>query len=124
MHESRPDVTAGRVEGPRGGLVGVERIGPIGLQIDGVDEDEAGALVQRAGREQPLDLVVGVGGDPGVDPPGGSVGVGAVVDQLHRGAVVAGERVEERWGEAESALTPERVRDVELDAVALAGGER
>ena len=45
----------------------------------------------------------------------GRLRVAEVVDQLHAGAVLGGQHVEERLLEREPALAPQRVGDADLD---------
>ena len=67
----------------------VEPEAPRTPEVDGVDEDERGAAVDGASRQELLDLLHRAVGHPLVDEAPAAVGVGGEVETLRVGAVVA-----------------------------------
>ena len=76
------------------GCVLAELIGPRGLEIDGVGENQAGERRDGAGAEKVLDFVVGLLFDPLIDGGAHAVGSGFEIDRVKSRAVVGFDQLE------------------------------
>jgi hypothetical protein len=98
--------------------VGFEGIEPPVLEVQGVDQHEASAPVEGAGREKLLEAIVGAQGGPAVDGDARLFGIVREVDLRERGAVAVFEQGQEVALERNVLLSPEPVGDLKLHAVA------
>jgi len=110
------------VEGLGGGGVRGELVEPLGLEIQRVDQHQAGHGVQSALLEQLGDPVVGLGGDPGIDDHPGGLGIGGEIEQVQAGSVVDRQRVQERGLEAVVLLPPQGVGRGQPEGQRIAAG--
>ncbi len=117
-HRRDRDLGAGGgAERPIDGALGVELVDPVRLEVDGVDEDQAGQLVDRPLREQIDDPLLGGRFDPVVDGDAGGIRLLDEVDRPQARAVVAGEQVDEVVPERVPGLAPDAVGDRELEGI-------
>jgi len=105
----------------RAGLrrVSGERRLPRGLEVDGVDEGEAGRRREHAWDEQLRDAVLCLGVHPAIDQRAGLLGLCRVVDEAEPGAVAPGERFQVRLLQGHSLLGERGVGDPQRDREVL-----
>ena len=96
-----------------------ELIGPRGLEIDGVGEDQARQRRDSAGAEKVLNFVVGLLFDPLVDGGAHAVGSGLEIDGMKSRAVIGFDQLEVGGQEIFILLGPKRVGHAE--SVSLMG---
>ena len=88
MHERYFDLrVVEESKGARDGGCGVELLGPVGFEPDGVDESKSGVDGDGAFGDEVFDAVFGCILDPLVDDAPGGFGISGVVDPT--GAVVS-----------------------------------
>src|SRR5262249_56713381 len=98
----------------------VERRLPRPLEVDRVREDEARRAIDRAGREEILDLPLRLLLDPLVDGVARPVGPAAEVQDAELGPVLLARQRLVRGPKSQRAIAPQPVGDGELDLLVVA----
>ena len=101
------------------GVVRVKGCVPCSIEVDRIGQNQSGRAVDGIRWQQILDLVLGLVGYPCVDGQTRWLWRIEEVEQVHAGAVVRGQGVEEVGPESVGFLGPRRVDDVEAHGPAI-----
>ncbi len=92
---------------------------PGRVEVDGVGEDQPRQFGDRPLRDEILDLALGRAAHPVVDRKAGRFGRDLEIHEPHAGIVVFGQGGEVRLEEGVAGLPPDRIRDVQPEALAV-----
>ena len=87
----------------------VEGLGPDALEVDGIGQNQAGCLIQAALRDQVMNLVLGLLGDPGVDGLAGLLSLPYEINLAQFRPVTVACKAKETGQETSALLSPKSV---------------